>query len=181
MKKLNSCLITLVLIVMSLSFVGCSKDNEDYNNINITGIYLSSTNANNNNVYSIKNLLIEVFDFETNKTYTIYKGADLIYKITKPSAFLAEDDYLLPNESSIISIKEDHFKLVVSMVVEYNGNEITLAQSGTINIVENEDSIKLKNKEYPTILASLLNFDFELSNGETERIELIIIANEIDE
>ena len=73
------------------------------------------------------------------------------------------------------------FKLVVSMVVEYNGNEITLAQSGTINIVENEDSIKLKNKEYPTILASLLNFDFELSNGETERIELIIIANEIDE
>lgn len=156
---------------------GCSKKTT---NINIKGIYLNSTNANNNNVYDIKFLMIEILDFETNKDFIVYNDNNLSYKIDKPKPFVVESDYLLPNKQSIVSITSTQFKLVVTLTIIYNGKEISFCENGTININYTSDNqLNLKNTDYNPILASLLNFTFDLKNDQKEQISLILNVEQI--
>lgn len=182
MKKIiNKISICLILILCSSFYVGCQKEeeNNDITNINIKGIYLTSSNANNSNIYNMKFLMIEVFDFENNNSYTIHNENNPTYQIKKPHAFTIEDRYLLPNEKSIISINGNQFKLIVSLTIIYNGEEINFSKNATININYTNEKLILKNAEYHNFYASLLDFNFDLSDGQKESISLILNAEEI--
>ena len=180
MKKLiNITCICFILIFSSLIYTGCNKEKNNTTNINIKGIYLSSSNANNNNVYDINFLMIEILDFENNNSYVIYNGNNLSYQIKKPTAFTIEDRYLLPNEKSVISINGNQFKLIVSLNIDYNGEEIQFSQNATININYSNEQLNLKNADYNKLIASLLDFAFDLDNGEKESISLILNAEQI--
>ena len=170
--------ISFVLLLNFLCFTGCSKE-DSITNINIKGIYLSSSNANNNNVYDINFLMIEILDLENNDDYIIYKGNNLTYQIKKPSAFTIEDKFLLPNEKSIISINGNQFKLKVSLSINYNGEEINFSDDATIDINYTNKKLNLKNTKYNNIIASLLDFDFNLDNGQKENISLILNVEQI--
>lgn len=178
MKKfISNVCICLTIILSCLLYTGCKE--ETVTNINIKGIYLSSSNANNNNVYGINFLMIEILDFENNNSYVIYNGNDLSYKIEKPKEWVIENKYLLPNEKSIVSIKGNQFKLIVSLNIDYNGEEIKFSQNATININYSNEQLNLKNADYNKLLASLLDFTFDLDNGQKESISLILNAEQI--
>lgn len=173
--------VCLCLLLSSILVFGCSKNNTktQNTNINIKGIYLTSSNASNSNVYDINFLKIEILDFKTNNSFTIYKGDNLSYQIQKPKPFMVENDYLLPNEKSVINIEDEQFKLLVSLSIDYDGKEIKFSDSATIRLNYTDGQLNLKNINYDSIIASLLNFSFKLNNGQQESISLILNAEEI--
>lgn len=180
MKRfVNITCICFILLLSSLFYTGCNEEVIEQTNINIKGIYLTSSNANNNNIYNINFLMIEILDLENDNSYVIYNENNPSYQIKKPSAFTIEERYLLPNEKSIISINGNQFKLIVSLSIDYNGEEINFSKNVTININYTNDQLNLKNAEYNNIIASLLDFNFDLEDGQKESISLILNAEEI--
>ncbi len=175
MKKTFKSLIIAFILINCFLIVGCKNSNLDY--IQVSKIYVSSTNANNNNTYEMRQLKIDIIDYK-NKTYNICEYGSIISTIYKTNLEESKNGYF-SNFTNEIPIYNEEYTIQVNLTIYYNGEYVNLTKENKIKIYKIDSSIRIKNIDTPAFAyASLV--DMQLSDNSNEHFQIILSAYEIE-